>query len=234
MRNGLGTASLVLGIVGGVLSLIPLIGWFFGLSCGLVGAVLGGVGIQRYIKQKADNRTTAVAGLILSVLAVIVSITTIMAMASAVSTAVGTGGTVVPADGISPTIPPPAAAAAGTVFDAGQGANMDGLTVVAGPLKTTAAGPFGDRVCTDTTYENNSGEERDYSWSDWQLKSPGGTIIRAGIDVDGLGDGKLTSPGQTSGRVCFESDGAPGTYEILYEASIFGSASDRVAWRSSL
>lgn len=232
MRNGLGTTALVLGIVGLVLTIIPLIGWVFGLILGLLGAIFGGIGVNRVAKKRADNKGVSIAGLVLSVIAVVASIATVAAMATAVSTAVGTGGIAVPAGGISPTIPPPAQAA-GTVFDAGQGANMDGLTVVAGPLKRTA-GTFGDQVCTATTYENNSGEEQTYSWSDWQLKSPGGTITRAGFEVEGLGDGKLTSPGQTSGRVCFDSDGAPGAYEILYEASIFGSASDRVAWRSSL
>ncbi len=66
-KNGPGTASLVLGIVGLVLFFGP------GALLGLIGAALGVIGLRRARKGIASNRGVAIAGLITSVLAVVLS-----------------------------------------------------------------------------------------------------------------------------------------------------------------
>jgi hypothetical protein len=67
-RNGPGTASLVLGIVGLVLFFGP------GALLGLIGAALAVIGLRRARRGIASNRGVAIAGLITSVLAVGISL----------------------------------------------------------------------------------------------------------------------------------------------------------------
>jgi hypothetical protein len=234
MRNGLGTTALVLGIVGLVLTIIPLIGWVFGLILGLLGAIFGGIGLNRVAKKRADNKGVSIAGLVLSVIAVVASIATVAAMASAVSTAVGTGGIAVPAGGISPTIPPPGfQPSAPAVFEAGQGADFDGLVIVAGPLERVREQYLGTHVCTSVTYQNGSNDEINFNLFDWELKNPAGVIGRPTVTTDqALNSGALSAGGNVAGRVCFDDPGAAGSYELLYSPSFFGGR--QITWRASL
>jgi len=71
-RNGLGTAALVLGILGLLLSIIPAIGVLFGVL-GLVAVVLGVIGLRRVKRGQATNRGAALTGIITGVLAIVVS-----------------------------------------------------------------------------------------------------------------------------------------------------------------
>ena len=67
--NGLAVAALVLGIVGLVLGLIPIL-FFIAWICGIVGFVLGLVGRRRATKNPAVGRKTmATWGVALSILA---------------------------------------------------------------------------------------------------------------------------------------------------------------------
>lgn len=60
-RNGLGTAALVLGIIGVVLCWIPVTGW----ALNILAVIFGGVGMGRAKRGEATNKSAAVAGLIL-------------------------------------------------------------------------------------------------------------------------------------------------------------------------
>ncbi|WP_432535089.1 DUF4190 domain-containing protein [Kineococcus arenarius] len=68
-RNGAGLASLILGIVG------LLLCWFFGVGLipGVIGLILGIVGMRRAKRGQATNRGVAIAGVVLSVLAILAS-----------------------------------------------------------------------------------------------------------------------------------------------------------------
>lgn len=72
-RSGLGTASLVLGIIGLVLSFIPFVG-VVGIVLGFIGLALGIPALVSYMKKKKGSLGKAIAGLILSLLAVIIGI----------------------------------------------------------------------------------------------------------------------------------------------------------------
>ncbi|MET3803735.1 hypothetical protein ABIB25_000721 [Nakamurella sp. UYEF19] len=65
-RNGLGTAALVLGIIGVVLS------WtvYAGFVLGVLAICFGGVGLGRAKRGEATNRGSAMAGLVLGIIAV--------------------------------------------------------------------------------------------------------------------------------------------------------------------
>ncbi|GGM37125.1 hypothetical protein GCM10012275_05340 [Longimycelium tulufanense] len=69
-RNGLGTASLVLGLVGIACGLTLLLG-ALGAVCGVVGLVLGILARKRVSRRRATNGGTAAAGIATSALAVV-------------------------------------------------------------------------------------------------------------------------------------------------------------------
>ncbi|WP_371523090.1 DUF4190 domain-containing protein [Kitasatospora sp. NBC_01300] len=72
-RNGLGTAAMVLGIVGGVLSLAVIFFWLSWLPA-LLAVIFGVIGLGYVRKGLATNRAMALAGVILGVSGLLVSV----------------------------------------------------------------------------------------------------------------------------------------------------------------
>ena len=68
-RNGLGTAALVLGVLS-----IPLAFVVIGGLLGIVGLVLGVMALRRVARGLATNRGMAIAGIVLSVLGILLSL----------------------------------------------------------------------------------------------------------------------------------------------------------------
>ena len=68
-RNGVGTAALVLGVIA------LLTSWIFGLggALGLAAIILGVVGLRRVQRREASNRGSAIAGLVLGALSVLIA-----------------------------------------------------------------------------------------------------------------------------------------------------------------
>ena len=67
-RNGIGTAALVLGIIGLVLAVIVL-----GGLVGIVAVILGIVGLGRVRRGEATNRGVAIGGIVTGALAIVIS-----------------------------------------------------------------------------------------------------------------------------------------------------------------
>lgn len=72
-QNGLGVAGFVLGIVGLVFSFIPIIG-VIAWPLVIIGVVLSGVGISKAQRGEANNLGLAVAGLVTSVVGLLMCI----------------------------------------------------------------------------------------------------------------------------------------------------------------
>jgi len=72
-RDGLGLAAFVLGVIGLILAFIPLAFWIAGIL-GITGLILGFLGRGRAKRGEATNGTTALWGIILSALAVAISV----------------------------------------------------------------------------------------------------------------------------------------------------------------
>ncbi len=72
-HNGLGTAGFVVGLVGLILSPLPFIG-ILAWPLVVLGVIFSAVGISRVKARKATNKGLSVAGLVLSVLGVVVSV----------------------------------------------------------------------------------------------------------------------------------------------------------------
>lgn len=83
--NGLAVAGFVLGLLGLLMSWIPLVN-ILGIILGLIGAVLAAVGLAKSKKANA-GKGLAIAGLVLSVLAVIAAIVVNVAFVGAVDEA---------------------------------------------------------------------------------------------------------------------------------------------------
>ncbi|MFD7894365.1 DUF4352 domain-containing protein [Streptomyces sp. NPDC059743] len=71
-RNGLGIASLVLGIIGAVSGLIPFLFWLAGVL-GLIGLILGLAGRGRAGRGEATNKGVATSGVVLGLLALVLA-----------------------------------------------------------------------------------------------------------------------------------------------------------------
>ncbi|MFD9500324.1 DUF4190 domain-containing protein [Streptomyces sp. NPDC060035] len=72
-RNGLGTAALVLGIIGTVSGLIPFLFWLAGIL-GVIALVLGLAGRGRAKRGEASNKGVATFGAVLGLVALILSV----------------------------------------------------------------------------------------------------------------------------------------------------------------
>ncbi|MFF3775494.1 DUF4190 domain-containing protein [Streptomyces sp. NPDC002232] len=73
MRNGLGTAALILGIIGTLSGLVPLLFWLAGIL-GLIALILSLVAKGRVKRREANNKGVAVTGAILGLAALILSV----------------------------------------------------------------------------------------------------------------------------------------------------------------
>ncbi|MER8045331.1 DUF4190 domain-containing protein [Streptomyces sp. NPDC094032] len=87
LRNGLGTAALILGIIGTLSGLIPLFFWLAGIL-GLIALILGLVGKGRVKRGEANNKGVALTGAILGLAALILSVVGAVITFTAVSDAV--------------------------------------------------------------------------------------------------------------------------------------------------
>ncbi|MFE0086615.1 DUF4190 domain-containing protein [Streptomyces sp. NPDC058992] len=72
-RNGLGTAALILGIIGVLSGLIPLFFWLAGIL-GLIGLILGLSAKGRVKRGEATNKGVAVAGIVLGLVSLVLSV----------------------------------------------------------------------------------------------------------------------------------------------------------------
>lgn len=83
-RNGLGLAAIILGVMGLLFGLVPLVGGFFAIGLGLTGMILGFAGRGRVKRGTATNRKTTWAGIVTSLLAVALGIFATVQVFSAV------------------------------------------------------------------------------------------------------------------------------------------------------
>ncbi|WP_399924622.1 hypothetical protein [Streptomyces kanamyceticus] len=95
LRNGLGTAALVLGTIGVLCGLVPLLFWAAGILA-VLALVFGSIGIGRARKGQATNKKTAIWGTALGAVAAILAVIGLVISVSIIDDAVddldGTGG----------------------------------------------------------------------------------------------------------------------------------------------
>lgn len=135
-KNGLGTAALVLGIVGFLLAWIPFIG-FVGFILGVLAMALGGVGAFNAHKGTATNPVVAWVGVGLGAVAFVVSSVVFGSAMNSLNQEFGTTAGVAQ-QGV-PAAPPAAGAGSSptTVEVFGQGGGDVSVTVVDAGSSTT-------------------------------------------------------------------------------------------------
>jgi hypothetical protein len=80
-NNGMGVAGFVCGLVGLVFSFIPLIG-LISWPLVIIGIVLSGIGINYVNQGRADNKGLAIAGLVVSIVGLVICILWAVAIGS--------------------------------------------------------------------------------------------------------------------------------------------------------
>lgn len=86
-KNGLGTTSLVTGIIAGGFSFIPVVGAFFAVPLGIIAILFGVFGLLRALRGRAA-KGLPIAGGILGIAALIISISLSVSTAHAVNDAI--------------------------------------------------------------------------------------------------------------------------------------------------
>jgi hypothetical protein len=238
-RNGFGITSLVLALLGLLFCLMPITG-FLGLGLGLIGTLFGALGLGRVRKREASNRKLTVAGLVLSLLAVVFGFLSMKMFFDIVDDFGGpsTAPTAVTGapPGAAPIPPPPASDESPQEFAAGQTVDRDGLQITAAPLQRVKQSYGPALLCTDVKYLNNSGEEVNYNGGfDWTLQDPDSNIAAPTYGGDKtLSSGALAPGGKVGGRVCFADPKLKGDYLIINEQIGSTSAAAQARWRSPL
>lgn len=109
-RNGFGVTALVLGILGLLFSLIPIIG-VIAWPLVLLGLLFGVLGVVRAGRGRADNRGVAIAGTVLSAIGLVVCVLYASVFAAAVSGLPAGSSTAAPAAVPAVSVPESDAAA---------------------------------------------------------------------------------------------------------------------------
>ena len=232
VKKGLAVASLVLGILAAVGCLIPVLN-IGSIILAIIALVLGVVALVQAKRPGRGGKGLAIAGIILSVVAIVGAILANVLFGAAVS-------------GVSDAIDQQAAAdaEAATQF---PGATADdvvgqaGETLTVGDVSATATGLTaktddvlgGSYLCSTVTYLNSGTDAATFNTLDWSLQDPAGAARTVGTFGDNsLQSGDLAPGGTVTGDVCFEGAAAPGQYVLLYSGSLFGG--ERGAWLNTI
>lgn len=204
MRNGLGTAALVLGIIGTVSGLIPFFFWLAGIL-GLIALILGLSGRGRVKRGEASNKGATITGVVLGLVALILSVVGAVITFKAVDEAVDEINKA--ANGSSAAKKPggdkPLEKAeegedvTGKALEAGDGAEYDdGLTVVVSAAKPYTPDEFavghtkGNKAYKVTVVIENTGKEK----FDANLVTADARAGKDGVEAEQIFDGKLSAP----------------------------------------
>lgn len=125
---------------------------------------------------------------------------------------------------------------AGTGNDVAQGetVDLDGMLVTVSNIRNESD-VLGTYICSDVSLQNNSGSQKSFSQFNFKLAKPNGVIADTtftGLPVNNLETAELADGGQTTGTICFDSDGASGEYKVEYEGGFFSS--DKATWAVTL
>jgi hypothetical protein len=155
-RNGFGTASLVLGVIGLVFAFIPLIG-MIAWPLVILGLVFGVLAVNRARTGAATNRGVAIAGTICSAVGLVVCILWLAAFGAVSSLPTSSPGAEQPLAPVQSTGPPApggaeSAASSGPRTAFGDGFWVVGEEIVPGTYKSNGAQAGVFEFCMVTTY----------------------------------------------------------------------------------
>lgn len=240
-----GQSQSVIAIVGLVLAIIALLVSFVPIVnngafvLGLVGAVFAIVGIVQTGKGKRRGRGTAVAGLIVAILAlVIVLVTQSMYSAAIDSVTNGAQPTDASSNSAAPAASTDAASSSASSADysnmaPGQSVDLDnGLSVSVDKVEAGLSNYDGSKVTQVTvTYKNNGSSNASFNAFDWKASDANGAQrdeTYYASQENALNSGTLSAGGTVTGTIAFDGD----ITKVYYYSSIVQSDSN-IAWAVS-
>jgi hypothetical protein len=222
-KNGLGTTGFILGLIGAIFSLIPIIGvvaWFLVIP----GLVLASVGFARTRKGEADNTGLAIAGIVLSLVGLLFCILYAAVFATAVSDAAS--GKIATTPGIQRGEPH----SFGTVAESGDVSVSVSAPVRFAPSSTAMSlgGPIARAVVVNITITNNGTESYQFNPFIVGAKATAGGAAAPDITEVEKGVGTATEatilPGKSyTYKVAFSVPEQSGDFQVGLSSSIFGS-----------
>ncbi|MEU1279671.1 DUF4352 domain-containing protein [Streptomyces sp. NPDC005805] len=185
-RNGLGTAALVLGIIGLILGIVPFLFWLGGIL-GLLALILGLVGLGRTKRGQATNKGVTIAGTVLGGLALIVSAVMGVVTVTAVKDAVDEVNKSI--EESAPKKPAPKDKAAG---DADKGADAPADTAGDDKGAVDEALEAGDGVVYDDDLTVTVSAPRTYTPSEFAIgHTKGNKSYQVTVEIDNAGKEKF-------------------------------------------
>jgi hypothetical protein len=252
--SGLAVAGLVLGILAILTCFLPIIN-NASFVMGLVGVVMAIVAFLGARKGKNTSKGMAIAGIVLNVLAIVITLfmqevysrawnqavneaTTDAPVSSSTSGETTTSDSSTTSDTSATSDDSSAETAEGQAADAidyqhlamGEGATFDdGLTVTVNSVDRSHTDYSGDAVTwVNVTYVNNGSESASFNIFDWKGEDASGVqrnIALTSGDDEDLGSGTLSPGGTVTGTVYLQGDDV----RIIYQHNIFLEDS-QVAW----
>lgn len=232
VKKGLAVTSLVLGLLAIVGCLIPVLN-IVSIVLAIIAVVLGVVAVVQARKPGRGGKGMAIAGIILSVVAIVGAILANVLFGAAVSS-VSNSIDQQAADDAEAATQFPGATADDVVGQAGETLTVGDISVTTTGL-TAQTDEVLDQsyLCSSVTYLNGGSDPATFNIFDWSLQDPAGAARTVGIFGDSnLQSGDLAPGGTVTGDVCFEGDTNPGEYVLLYDGSLFGT--ERGAWLNTI
>lgn len=115
----------------------------------------------------------------------------------------------------------------------GEAGETGGMNVTVGNARF-ASDYFSSYICTDVVLTNNGSSQKGFSQFDFELEKPNGVVANTtitGLQIRNLEYADLNPGGTTDGTVCFDSDGTPGEYRVIYKGGLFDSP---LTWTATL
>ena len=220
-KNGMGTAALVLGIVGVLLAWIPFIG-ILGFILGILAMALGGIGIFKAHKGTATNTVTSYVGTGLGLVAFVLSLIVFGGVVNSFDQEMRGSSNEL---GASPL---PASGADGPVNLAfGQAHTWPGgeSITVSQPQEQTSENPYlapqGRLAAVDVTVRNNGDDEFQVSSITLTAQHDGRVAQQDYLSGDPLPNVQLPPGGQTTFTAVYEVGANPGELQISVQPNYF-------------
>jgi hypothetical protein len=240
-KNGFGTTALVLGIIALVLGFIPFVSLFTAIPLGVLGGIFGILGVVRAAKRVATNKVASIFGLVASILAILLALTSSIATGAFIGslgsdqkdTQSAAQPAAQPAEDLQEKEPKtdqfPGQTEDDIVGKPGEEISTRGVKVTAGKLRAVND-TFGSQLCSKVTIKNDGDSEVSYNAYDWRLQYPSGDMKDTTLSgEDPLHSGDIAPGGSADGNLCFEDTGDTGKYALISE-DVFSFSSERAVW----
>ncbi|MDD7465217.1 MAG: DUF4190 domain-containing protein [Actinomycetaceae bacterium] len=239
--SGLAIAALILGILAILGSWMPILN-NVAIVLAVVGAILAIVGIVK-LKKEANKggKGLAIAGLVLSILAIVISLAFQSMYSKALDDALSSPkatSTTQPTDGTAtsekPAEKPAENPAAATNLAVGTKATLsNGLVVSVDAVEPAVKDVAGDSYMVATVSYTNTGTEKiSYASFDWKGVGKNGAVNDAQFalleDAKLLDAGSLNANGSVSGKVAFKAD----TVTIEYYSNALIDDEAAASWKA--